>query len=511
MSESAVVEQSVLVDVEPLVLAPVAPKLPVDKTFRVYDQDQPMLLPPDLRDWLASGHPARMIDDLVEHGLDLSVVYAGYTEVRGAPPYDPRLMLKILIYGYSHGVTSSRALERRCHDDVAFRFLTAQAAPDFVAIARFRTRHGAALKQMFVQSLALCAKAGLVSLGRVALDGTKLRASASRHRAMSYDRMVRAEAELAAEVEQLVAEAERIDAAEDASYGSDRRGDELPAELTRRQDRLAVIRKAKAALEAEYAAAARVKAEQTAGNSAEPAADNLAEPIETAADNVAEDAAAPVAVVPEVVVPEVVVPDKAQRSFTDPDARIMKTSDGSFHYCYNAQAIVDERSQVVLAAALRQSGADCPALPVMLGELAASLAAAGIEGSPRTLLADAGYFSADNIAAVIAAGIDPLIATGRLKHGQQIPPAPRGRIPNGQSAKQLMARKLRTKKGKADYARRKAIVEPVFGQVQVAQNGDHLRLRGTVKADFEYSFHLACHNFRKLFASGWTPAQPALA
>jgi transposase len=490
MSESPAVEQSVLVDVEPPEAGPVGPKASVDKTFRRYDQDQPMLLPPDLRDWLPTGHPARMIDDLVEHGLDLSAIYAGYTEVRGAPPYDPRLMLKILIYGYSHGITSSRALERRCQDDVAFRFLTAQAAPDFVAIARFRTRHGAALKQLFVQSLALCAQAGLVSLGRVALDGTKVRASASRHRAMSYDRMVRAEAELTAEVEQLVADAERIDAAEDAAYGPDRRGDELPAELRRRTDRLAVIRKAKAALEAEHAAAARAAAEQAATERGEDAAQVAA------AGDAAEQAA--------------VVPDKAQRSFTDEDARIMKTSDGSFHYCYNAQAIVDERSQVILAGALRQSGADCPALPNMLGVLQTALAAAGIDGLPRTLLADAGYFSAANIAAALAVGIDPLIATGRLKHGQQPAPAPRGRIPAGLTPKQLMARKLRTKKGQTDYARRKAIVEPVFGQIQVAQNGDQLRLRGLVKADFENAFHHACHNFRKLFASGWTPAQPLL-
>ena len=490
MSETPAVEQSVLIEAQALPAVSVGPKAPVNKTFRVYDQDQPMLLPPDLRDWLASDHPARMVDDLVEHGLDLSAVYAGYTEVRGAPPYDPRLMLKILVYGYSHGITSSRALERRCQDDVAFRFLTAQAAPDFVAIARFRTRHGAALKQLFTQSLALCAQAGLVSLGRVALDGTKLRASASRHRAMSYDRMVRAEAELVGEVDRLVAEAEQIDAAEDAAYGPDRRGDELPAELTRRTDRLAVIRKAKAALEAEHAAAARQAAAQAA--------------TERGQDD------AQIAAAGEAAAQEIVVPDKAQRSFTDEDARIMKTSDGSFHYCYNAQAIVDERSQVILAGALRQSGADCPALPDMLDLLQAVLTAAGIDGLPRTLLADAGYFSAANIAASLAAGIDPLIATGRLKHGQSSVPAPRGRIPAGLTPKQLMARKLRTKKGQADYARRKAIVEPVFGQIQVAQNGDQLRLRGQVKADFENAFHHACHNFRKLFASDWTPSQPLL-
>lgn len=489
MSKSQPESQSVLMDVEPGAAGSGQAKLPVDKTFRRYDQDQPMLLAPDLRDWLAADHAARWVDDLVEHGLDLSSVYADYTEVRGAPPYDPRLMLKILIYGYSHGITSSRALERRCHDDIAFRFLTAQAAPDFVAINRFRARHGAALKALFTQSLTLCAGAGLVSLGRVALDGTKVRAAASRHRAMSYDRMVRAESELAAEVDALLADAERLDAAEDAAYGSDRRGDELPAELTRREGRLAAIRAAKAALEAEAAAKARAEAE-------EAAAEQGRDPDQVSEAGEAAEAAA-------------VVPDRAQRSFTDPDARIMKTSDGSFHYCFNGQAVVDEKSQVVLAASLRQSPVDCSALPDMLTELAESLTASGIKGSPRTLLADAGYFSADNVKAVTDAGIDPLLATGRLKHGEKPPAVPRGRIPKDLSPKARMSRKLRTKKGKADYARRKAIVEPVFGQINVAQGGHQLRLRGQVKADIEWTFHLACHNFRKLAGSGWTTTQMA--
>lgn len=464
-------------------------KRPVDKTFRRYLQDQPMLLPPDLRDWVAADHPARWVDDLVEHGLDLSGIYVDYTEARGGPPFDPRLMLKILIYGYSHGITSSRALERRCHDDVAFRFLTGDSCPDFVAIARFRTRHGAALKELFTQSLALCARAGLVSLGRVALDGTKVRADASRHRAMSYDRMVQSETRLAAEVAGLLADAERVDAAEDAAYGADRRGDELPAELARRESRLAVIRAAKSALEAEHAAAAAEQARARA------AARGEGEEQAAAAGEAAEA--------------EAVVPPKAQRSFTDPDARIMKTSDGSFQYCYNGQAVVDEAHQVVLAAQLRQSGSDAPALPDLLARLNAFLTAAGLGGCPDRLLADAGYFSAANVAATIAAGIDPLIATGRLRHGETPPVAPPGPPPDGLTPKQQMAHKLRTADGRTAYARRKAIVEPVFGQIQVAQNGDRLRLRGAAKADFEWFFHLACHNLRKLRNSGWTPNQTA--
>lgn len=480
-------EQSVLIDVEAAATGSVRPRSSVDKTFRRYDQDQPMLLAPDLRDWLPVDHPARWVDDLVEHGLDLAPFYDDYTEARGAPPYDPRLMLKVLIYGYSNGITSSRALERRCHHDVAFMFLTAQAAPDFVAISRFRKRHLKAFTALFTQALSLCAQAGLVSLGRVALDGSKIRASASRHRAMSYDRMVRAEGELAAEVEALLADAERTDAAEDAVHG-DRRGDELPAELGRREGRLAAIRKAKSDLEAEHAAKARAKAEQSATKRG-------GDETEVAAAGEEAEAAA-------------VVPAKAQRSFTDPDARIMKTSDGSFHYCYNAQTAVDEESQVILSSTLVPSGADSPELPGALVDLADSLQAAGIEDKPETLLADAGYFSEDNVEAVTEAGIDPLIATGRQKHGEKPPAAPRGRIPKGLTPKQRMTRKLHTKNGRADYARRKAIVEPVFGQMKIAQDAGQLRLRGLENTQGEWTLQAFCHNVRKLRNSGfhWIPA-----
>ena len=481
-------EQSVLMDLDPGSVGSVRPRSAVDKTFRRYDQDQPMLLAPDVRDWLPAEDPARWVDDLVEHGLDLSPFYDDYTEARGAPPYDPRLMLKVLIYGYSHGITSSRELERRCQHDVAFMFLTAQAAPDFVVISRFRRRHLQAFEALFTQALGLCAQAGLVSLGHVALDGSKIRASASRHRAMSYDRMVRAEGELAAEVEALLADAERTDAAEDALHG-DRRGDELPAELARREGRLAAIGKAKADLEAEYAAKARVKAEQSAAKQGANETEQAAAGEQAAAD--------------------AVVPPRAQRSFTDPDSRIMKTSDGSFHYCYNAQTVVDENSQVILSTKLVPSGADSPELPGALRDLADSLQAAGIEQLPKTLLADAGYFSEGNVAAVTEAGIDPLIATGRQKHGQKVPAAPRGRIPKGLTPKQLMTRKLHTKKGMAAYARRKAIVEPAFGQLKVAQDAGRLRLRGLDNAQGEWTLQAFCHNVRKLRNSGfhWIPTQ----
>ena len=236
----------------------------VNKRFHDYDQAQSFLLPPSLDDWLPENHEARFISDVAENLLDLSCVYDSYTEASGAPPYDPTMMLKLLLYAYSIGVTSSREMERRCHVDVAFRWLSANAAPDYRSITRFRRRHLGAIDVLFVQVLALCAEAGLVRLGRVALDGTKLRASASKHKAMSYDRMGPRIEELEAQVAAMLAEAEAVDMAEDAEFGEDKRGDELPPELATKEGRLAKLRAAKEAIEAE----ARDKAAQKAQDKA---------------------------------------------------------------------------------------------------------------------------------------------------------------------------------------------------------------------------------------------------
>ncbi|VAZ92833.1 hypothetical protein LAUMK35_02100 [Mycobacterium pseudokansasii] len=241
-----------------------APKRSVDKTFRAFDPEQGLLLPPSLDDWLAADHLVRFIADLVDEHLDLSRITAAYTEVRGGPPYDPRLMVRILLYGYTTGVRSSRKLESACVDVVAFRWLAAGSAPDYRAIARFRKRHLSALGHLFVQALALCQAAGMVSLGQVALDGTKVRANASKRKAMSYARMTDKEKVLASEVSALLLEAERIDKDEDKKFGKSRRGDELPAELARRETRLEKIRQAKAALEEEARARARAQAEAKA-------------------------------------------------------------------------------------------------------------------------------------------------------------------------------------------------------------------------------------------------------
>lgn len=485
--------QQALVEVEPVeaVEEPAAGRAADGKVFRSYDQSQLLLMPPSLDEWLPGEHLARFVDELVESHLDLSTFYAAHRSLRGAPPFDPRMMLKVVLYGYVTKVRSSRRIERACTEDVAFRWLTANTVPDYRSVARFRQRHLEALSQLFSQVLALCQSAGMVKLGDVALDGTKVRANASRHKAMSYERMKRSEEELAAEVAAMLAEAEAIDAAEDAEFGADRRGDELPAELARRETRLAAIRKAQQALEdqareraaAEAAEKVRVKAAKEAERSGEPVNE---EQVEADADAAAEQAAA-----------EAVPRPKAQRNFTDPDSRIMKTDDGSFHQCYNAQIVVDARAQVIVAADLGQSGTDVTALPDMLDQTIANTGQV-----PKRLLADAGYYSKTNTDVCAAAGVDPLIATGRLKHNEAIPDAPRGRIPNDATPKQRMARKLRTKKGRAGYARRKVIVEPVYGQMQTRQDADRLLLRGHDKARAEHRLLCAGHNILKLFTTG---------
>ena len=470
-------EQLFAVDVTPLETEEETPTGGVNKTFRHYDPHQQFLVPPSLDDWLPENHLARFVSDLVEEVIDLEPFLASYKEVRGFPPYDPRLMLKILLYGYSTGVRSSRAIEKACSGDVAFRWLAANEAPDFRSIARFRRRHLTALRELFRTSLLLCKEAGMVRLGTVALDGTKVRANASRRKAMSYRYLSEKEQILAAEVDDLLHDAEVLDSREDKALGKDRRDDDLPEELARREHRLVVMRRAKADLEERARTDAADKARK-------------ADEAKGLDEKMIEEHAA-------VAAANATPKPTAQASFTDPDARIMKTADGSFHYCYNAQAVVDEAHQVVVATTLTNRSPDCPELPSMLDQVAENT---GV--TPKTLLADAGYFSEDNVTATTARKVDPLIATGRLRHGEEAPPAPRGRLPHGLSAKQRMARKLRTKPGRASYKRRKAIVEPVFGQIGTCHGGKAVLLRGLEAADAEWHLLVACHNLRKLYGYG---------
>jgi transposase len=447
------------------------------RTFRHYDQHQSFLLPPSLDDWLPKNHTTRFISEAVDEMLDLSSVYASYERADGAPPCDPKMMLKLLLYAYSTGVTSSREMERRCQIDVAFRWLSANSAPDYRSISRFRRRHLLALDDLFLQVLTLCAEAGLVSLGRVALDGAKLRASASRHKAMSHDRMGPKIEELAAQVAAMLAEAEATDLAEDDEFGEDKRGDELPAELATKEGRLARMRAAKAAIEAEAEEKAAAKA------------------AATAADNGGDEAAVAEAV--EMAAATATPNPKTQRNFTDPESRMMKTTDG-FHYAYNAQTMVDEGSQVVLAAEVTQQATDIDQFFFMVGVTEANLDAADIDDSPEVVLADAGYCSEANLQRIADADINALVATGRIRGKERAPDAPRGRIPKDATQRERMARRHRTTAGRTDYARRKAIVEPAFGQMKVRQAAGHLRLRGLAGAQGEWTLHVLCHNLRKL-------------
>jgi hypothetical protein len=394
-------------------------------------------------------------------------------------------MVKLLIYGYAVGVTSSRKLERATYRDVAVRMLCADQHPDFRSIARFRERHLEALGELFVGALRLCKQARMVGLGVLAIDGTKLRANASRHKAMSYERMAGKESELEAEiaalreqVDGLLGDAQAIDAAEDAQFGADRRGDELPEELRRRETRLARIREAKEALEAEAKASEEARREEMRAEGREPRRPSGGR-----------DPFAP--------------KPKAQRNFTDPDSRIMKTADGAFHQCYNGQAIVDADLQVIVAAELSGQAPDARLLQGSLDQLAANLDSIDAElPAGAALLGDAGYFSEHNV--VITAGhrLDPHLAPGRFKHSEPPPPAPRGRVPKDATPKQRMARKLAKKAGAALYARRKTIVEPVFGQMDTVQNARQLKLRGKPAARAQWRFHCAIHNLLKLHRNG---------
>ncbi len=464
-----------------------APQRPAgeQKTFRAYDPDQVLLMAPVLQEWVPEGDLAHFVADLVERGLDLSQIYVSYEDERGYPPYDPRLMLKLLIYGYANGVCSSRALERATHRDIAVRMLCAGQHPDYRSIARFRARHLEALSELFVQALRLCAEAGLVKLGTLALDGTKLRANASRHKAMSHARMVKAEAQLEEEIAVLRARARALleqdaasDAAEDERFGPDSRGDELPDELARRESRLERLREAKAALEAEAREREQRRRSEMAAEGRKP--------------RIPPGGRDPFAPKP-----------TDQRNFTDPESKIMKTSDGAFHQCFNAQAVVDEQAQVILAADASAQAPDTPQLEGALDQLEQNLAAAGVEPpAGAALTADAGYFSEDNVRAAETHGLDPYIATGRQKHSDPEPISPRGRIPKHATPKQRMARKNKTKHGQATYARRKAIVEPVFGQMQTVQDARQLLLRGKQAARAQWRFHCAIHNLLKLHRAG---------
>jgi len=443
----------------------------MNKTYRDWSNDQAYLFPPSPQDWLPEGDLVYFLLDTVAT-LDLSPIFAHYErELRGQPPFHPRMMVALLLYCYATGTRSSRKIMRRCHVDVACRVIVGEDVPDFRTISDFRKIHLTRLEALFVEVLKLCALAGLARVGTIALDGTKVKANASRHKAMSYDRMKSEEVRLKEEIAKLLADAEATDKAEDIEHGPDRRGDELPDELARRQSRLAKIQQAKGLLEER----ARVEASE-----------------EAARRQVEEKS-------PPKIPPAEAVPDpKDQINFTDPESRIMKASNKGWDQCGNAQAVTNEH-QIILAADVTDQANDVRQTVPMVDQTRANLDAAGVKEAIKAALGDAGYYSETNAKDLEQRGIEPYLATERLKHHEKVAAAPRGRIPAGLSAKQRMARKLRTKKGRLMYAKRKGMIEPIFGQLKQVLGLRQFSMRGLASMRSEWRLMATVHNLLKLW------------
>lgn len=460
----------------------------MSKTFRPWPVDQAQLLPPSVSDFVPAGHVAHFVRDLVREQLDLSAITESYSELRGYPPFDPVMMTALLLYGYSQGVYSSRRMARACEERLDFLAVTAMNRPDHRTIAKFRRRHLTALSGLFVQVLRLCQKAGMAELGHVALDGTKIKANASKRKAMSYERMLKAEPQLQAEVDAWLAAAERADDAEDATLG-EARGDELPDWVADKTRRIAKIKQAKAALEAEAKAQAQAKAKAAAERAA------LKEQRRRRA-RPAPPKAKPAAAAPGE--PEPTPPPKAQRNFTDPESRIMKGPDG-FLQGYNAQAAVDAKAQIIVAHGLSDCSADSGQLEPMVKAIRANTGR-----NPAQFSADAGYCSDANLAVLAKQKINAFIATGRQRHGQ---PAADGGAPSTPGSRvEAMRAKLRKDGFDSPYRLRKQTVEPVFGQIKQARGFRQFLLRGRVKVAAEWAMVCTVHNLLKLAGNPLAPA-----
>jgi transposase len=433
------------------------------KGYRPYLPDQDLLLPPSLREWLPEDHLVYFVSDVVDQ-LDLSAMHAEYgEEKRGQPPYDPRLMTKLLVYGYCTGVFSSRRIQKRLREDIPFKVLAAGNEPDFRTISDFRKIHILTLPNFFEQVLEMALESGAVKLGRVSLDGTKVKASASRHKAMSYERIKEKQQQLKEEVQQLLAQAEAADEEEDRRHG-DKRGDELPEELRRRETRLAKIKVAKKVVEQ------RAREKATAeGKAAEEI--KRAKPAE-----------------------------KDQYNFTDPESRIMKGADG-FVQGYNAQAAVEPELLLIVGQRVTEAANDKQQLKPMVEAIEQQSGK-----RPEAILADSGYCSEENLAYLEsseepASKIEGYIATGKQKHGEHRQACKPGPLPEEATRVDRMKRKLQTKAGKAVYAARKCVVEPVFGQIKHARGFRQFLLRGKTKVEGEWALVCLTHNILRLHAA----------
>jgi transposase len=433
------------------------------KGYRTYLPEQDLLLPPSLREWLPEDHLVYFVNDVVDQ-LDLWAMHAVYEkEKRGQPPYDPLLMTKLLVYGYCTGVFSSRRIQKRLREDIPFKVLAAGNEPDFRTISDFRKIHIETLQNLFEQVLAMALESGAIQVGRVSLDGTKLKANASKHKAMSYGRMKEKQQQLQEEVKQLLEQAEAADQEEDRRHGS-KRGDELPEELRRRETRLAKIKQAKKVIEQR----ARDKAAEE-GKSAEE--------VQRAKPD-----------------------DKDQYNFTDPESRIMKGGDG-FVQGYNAQAAVEPTLLLIVGQSVTEEANDKKQLKPMVGLIKQQSGQ-----RPEAILADNGYCSEENLEHLESADepepkIEGFIATGKQKHGEHRLPAKRGPLPKGATRVDRMKQKLKTKVGKAVYAARKCVVEPVFGQIKQARGFRQFLLRGKEKVKGEWALLCLTHNVLRLHAA----------
>jgi transposase len=439
----------------------------MSKTFREWDCEQTLMFPPSVLDFVPKGHLAHFVRETTQDSLDLSAILSVYGEERGYPPYHPVMMTALLLYAYTQGIYSSRRISKACQERVDFMAVTSMQRPDFRTVSDFRKRHLEALRGLFVQVLRLCQQAGLVKLGHVALDGTKVKANASKHKAMSYGRMKKAEAELAAVVRSWLDKAQSADTREDAEFGADRSGEELPGWVLDKQRRLEKLREAKAALEAEAAQAAASK--QSKGPAGAP---KRGRPPKN---------------------PPGVPKDRAQRNFTDPESRIMKSGDG-FVQAFNAQAAVDAASQVIVAQTLSNHASDAQELTPIVAQIKKNT-----RRQARELSADAGYCSEENLKELNRRHISGYVATGRIQHGQASVGGKR-KLRAG-SRVQAMRRKLQRAGRRSRYRLRKQVVEPVFGQIKQGRGFRQFLLRGLEKVTGEWSLVCTAHNLLKLAAA----------
>jgi transposase len=467
----------------------------MSKSFRAWRLDQTLLLPPSVHDFVPAGHLCRFVVALVSESLDLSEIVASYKGEKGQPPYHPAMMVGLLLYSYACGIYSSRRIAKACGERVDFMSIVGFDAPDFRTISEFRRRHLKALGALFVQILQLCEKAGLVKLGHVAFDGSKIKANASKHKAMSYERMEKRACELEAEVAKWFAAAEASDAKEDKLYGADKSGEEMPDWVADKKRRAERIRQAKAELEAEAKAAAEAKLKAQCEATEKRQAEGGKKSGRPAA-------------------PPSTAPDpKAQKNFTDPESRIMKSKDG-FVQAYNAQIAIDSEAQIIVAQDVTQSGSDTGQLVPMLDATKDNLGRYPVQAS-----ADAGYCSEANLEALENRSIDGYVATGRardavadnVKGGNDEAPGAPPQEPQVEpkpaatpTRVEAMRAKLKAGGHASPYRLRKQLPEPVFGQIKQARGFRQFLLRGFDNVRAEWAIICTAHNLLKL-AQGWTP------